>query len=223
MLPRPEAILFDLDGTLVDTVPTRIAAWSRALDEVGVPSTPAQLGRLIGSDGKHVVAEVAGTAGIEVDERRADEIDRRSGEIYDELNTDPRLLVGVLALLEAIEKTGIRWAIATSSRAAQVGVSVAALGLDREPEVVDGSSVERAKPAPDLMLRAASVLGVEPETCWYIGDSVWDMLAGVAAGMTTIAITAGAAASETELRGAGARIVVATAADVVPLLETSAV
>jgi phosphoglycolate phosphatase len=103
-----------------------------------------------------------------------------------------------------------------------VGRSVRALGLDREPTIVDGSSVAHAKPAPDLMLKAAATLEVEPGDCWYVGDSVWDMRAGVAAGMTTIGVTAGAAVSESDLREAGARIVVATALDVVALLEESA-
>jgi HAD superfamily hydrolase (TIGR01509 family) len=222
MLPKPRAILFDLDGTLVDTVPTRIEAWSRALAEARLPFERSALGRLIGSDGTFVVREFSRAAGIDVDESRADAIDHRSGEIYDGLNTDPRPLPGVGELLAAIRAADLPWAIATSSRAAQVGRSVRALGLDRKPTIVDGSSVAHAKPAPDLMLKAASTLGIEPGDCWYIGDSIWDMRAGIAAGMTTVGVTAGAAVSESELRDAGARLVVATALDVVPLLHASA-
>jgi HAD superfamily hydrolase (TIGR01509 family) len=217
-LPRPAAILFDLDGTLVDTVPTRIAAWSRAFEEAGLPFERSQLARLIGSDGRYLVRKTARQAGIEVDETRAEAIDRRSGEIYDDLNADPRPLPGVVALLGAIAGAGIPWAIATSSRAEQVGASVGALGLARPPTIIDGSSVAHAKPAPDLMLQAASMLGVAPGDCWYVGDSTWDMLAGVAAGMITIAITAGAAVDEPALREAGAMIVLASAADLATIL-----
>jgi HAD superfamily hydrolase (TIGR01509 family) len=215
---RPAAILFDLDGTLVDTVPTRIAAWSRALEAAGLPFDRNQLGMLIGSDGKHLVAQVARAAGMAVDETRAEEIDRRSGEIYDALNRQPQTLPGVRELLASVERAGIPWAIATSSRAAQVGASVAALGLAEPPTVVDGSSVTRAKPAPDLLLHAADVLGVDPTACWLVGDSTWDMLAGIAAGMTAIAITAGSAVDEEALRGAGARLVVASATDLLELV-----
>lgn len=217
-LPPPAAILFDLDGTLADTVPTRIAAWSRALDEAGLTFERSQLAGLIGSDGKHVVAEIAQAAGVEVDVARAEEIDRRSGEIYDELNTDPRPLPGVGEMLAAVERAGIPWAIATSSRAAQVGASVRALGLPRDPAIVDGSAVQRAKPAPDLLLHAAGVLGVAPEACWLVGDSTWDVLAGVAAGMTVIAVTAGSAVDHVRLRGSGAALVVDTAGEVGELL-----
>jgi HAD superfamily hydrolase (TIGR01509 family) len=219
MLRRPRAILFDLDGTLVDTVPTRIAAWSRALAEAGLSFERSQLARLIGSDGKHLVAEVARAAGLAVDEARAEEIDRRSGAIYDELNANPRPLPGVGELLEAVEQAGIPWAIATSSRREQVGASVSALRLPEPPTIVDGSSVTRAKPAPDLLLHAADVLGVPPADCWLVGDSTWDVLAGVAAGMTTIAITTGSAVAAVTLRKAGAALVLASAADMIDLLK----
>jgi HAD superfamily hydrolase (TIGR01509 family) len=215
MLPTPVAILFDLDGTLVDTVPTRIAAWGRTLDEVGIPHDRAALGRLIGSDGAYLVHQLAEAAGLAIDDQRADAIDRRSGEIYDELNTDPRPLPGVGEALAAIERAGLPWAIATSSRAEQVGASVAALRLARRPLVVDGGAVARAKPAPDLMLAAAARLGVDPTDCWYIGDSTWDMLAGVAARMTTIGVTVGGAVSADDLRAAGASLVLAESSELI--------
>jgi len=217
-LSRPRAILFDLDGTLVDTVPTRIAAWSVALREAGLPFERSQLAGLIGSDGKHVATEVARAAGLPIDEARAEEIDRRSGTIYDELNTDPRPLPGVVALLRAVDRSGLPWAIATSSRREQVAASVSALRLATVPAIVDGSSVARAKPAPDLLLHAADVLGVQPADCWLVGDSTWDVLAGVAAGMTTIALTAGSAVDAATLREAGATLVLATASQLTELL-----
>lgn len=219
MLRRPRAILFDLDGTLVDTVPTRIAAWSIALDEVGLPYEREQLARLIGSDGTYLVAEVVRAAGLPFDQTRAEEIDRRSGAIYDALNTDPRPLPGVAQLLLAVVANDLPWAIATSSRREQVAASVTALGLEQTPTIVDGSSVQHAKPAPDLLLRAAEVLGIEAADCWYVGDSTWDMLAGVAAGMTTIAITSGSAVNAETLQRAGASLVLESAADLIELLD----
>jgi HAD superfamily hydrolase (TIGR01509 family) len=208
--PRPGAILFDLDGTLVDTVETRIDAWLRALDEAGLPTSREQLAPLIGLDGKRLAKEVAAVLGSPIDEARAEKIDHRSGEIYQQLNHSPKPLPGVRRLVEAIEAAGIRWAIATSSRRAQVATSVAALGLATEPTIVDASHVKHAKPEPHLLLLAARQLGIEPGRCWYVGDSTWDMVSAVAAGMIAIGVTAGSAVDAVALVGAGAATVVET-------------
>ena len=206
----PAAVLFDLDGTLVDTVETRIAAWLRALEEASLPTNREQLAPLIGLDGKRLAKEVAAVAGSPVDEARAEEIDHLSGEIYEKLNRSPRPLSGVRRLVEAIEARHIKWAIATSSRKAQVAKSVAALGLAAEPTIVDASHVEHAKPEPDLLLLAARQLEVAPGRCWYVGDSTWDMVSAVAAGMVAIGVTAGSAVDSVALLGAGAAAVVET-------------
>src|SRR5438128_12289578 len=109
-LPTPGAVLFDLDGTLVDTVETRIQAWERALEEAGLRTTRDRLAPLIGVDGKRLAREIAALAGRPIDEPRAEEIDRRSGEIYERLNRSPKPLPGVQPLVAAIEARGIPWA-----------------------------------------------------------------------------------------------------------------
>jgi beta-phosphoglucomutase-like phosphatase (HAD superfamily) len=91
---------------------------------------------------------------------------------------------------------------------------VEALGLAHEPMVVDASHVKHAKPEPDLLLYAADQLSVDPANCWYIGDSTWDMVSAVAAGMAAIGVTAGSAVSEAALAGAGAAAVVGSLDDV---------
>jgi HAD superfamily hydrolase (TIGR01509 family) len=216
--PPPAAVIFDLDGTLVDTVPTRIAAWAATFEEIGVPATAGQLGPLIGADGRTLAVRVAAEAGESVDDERAEIIDRRSGEIYSTMNTDPAPLPGVVEALAALDARRIAWAIGTSSRRAQVATSVDALGLEHEPTIVDGSHVERAKPAPDLLLRAAEELDVDPRRCWYVGDSTWDMEAASAAGMLPIAVTAGAAVAREELIAAGAQAVLETLDELIGLL-----
>jgi len=208
-LPRPAAAVLDLDGTLVDTVGTRIRAWMTVFTEVGLPATEAHVASLIGSDGRWLAGQVAARTGRDLAEAEAERIDRRAGEIYGELNTHPRLLPGVPDFLAALDAAGVPWAIATSSRAAQVSASIAALGRERDPLVVDGQSVTRAKPAPDLLLAAAAALGVQAADCWCVGDSVWDMEAARAAGMPAVGVTTGAATAAT-LREAGAVHVVAT-------------
>ncbi len=217
-LPLPAAVLFDLDGTLIDTVETRIAAWLEALGDAGFPTTRERLAPLIGLDGRRLAREIAALAGETIDDRRAEEIDRRSGEVYQRLNHAPSPLPGVRELIDAIEARHVRWAIATSSRTSQVATSVAALGLDGAPTIVDASHVEHAKPEPDLLLLAARQLDVPPARCWYIGDSTWDMVSAVAAGMIPIGVTAGAAVDEATLVGAGAAAVVRSLLDVAEAL-----
>ncbi len=207
-LPRPGAALFDLDGTLVDTVRDRIEAWAWVFDEAGIPVDRGRLGTLIGVDGKRLAREVAAIAGFTLDDDRAEAIDKRCGEIYETLNRDPRPLPGVQELVAALERRKVPWAIATSSRRQQVGASVDALGLSHAPTIVDGSHVKHAKPEPDLLLLGAKRLGVEPTHCWYVGDSTWDIAAAVAAGMIPIGVTAGSAVSAAVLQGAGAALVV---------------
>ena len=218
-LPTPSAVLFDLDGTLVDTVSTRIEAWQEALARAALPTGRDQLAPLIGLDGKRLASEIAALAGRPIDDARAEEIDRDSGEIYERLNTAPRPMPGIGRLVEGLEGRGIAWAIATSSRKEQVRTSVAALPLPAEPTIVDASHVKHAKPEPDLLLLAAKELGIEPSACWYVGDSTWDMVSAVAAGMLAIGVTAGSAADAATLAGAGAAAVVASLDEIAGAIE----
>jgi HAD superfamily hydrolase (TIGR01509 family) len=208
--PRPDAIVFDLDGTLVDTVDDRIEAWADAFAERSIEFTRGQLEPMIGMDGRRLAREVARAAARSLTDAEVEELDRRSGELFDGRNRDPRPLPGARELLGRLDAEGITWAIATSSRPEQVARSVAALRVGREPRIVDGSRVEHAKPAPDLLLLAARELGTRPERTWYVGDSTWDMQASAAAGMPGIGVTAGAAVDAEALRLAGAHDVVGT-------------
>jgi HAD superfamily hydrolase (TIGR01509 family) len=208
-LSRPAAIVFDLDGTLVDTVETRIRAWLNVFDEEGIPAHRDQVATLIGSDGRRLAREVAAAAGITLEQGRAEAIDARCGDLFAALNRDPRVLPGVTSLLARLETAGMSWAIATSSRREEVSASVDALQLGRPPLIVDGTHVAHAKPAPDLLLLAAQELNADPKGCWYVGDATWDVKASLAAGMVPIGVTTGAADAET-LRAAGARQVVAS-------------
>jgi HAD superfamily hydrolase (TIGR01509 family) len=212
----PAAWIFDLDGTLVDTVETRIVAWLRTFEEHGIPANRVLVASLIGSDGRRLARVVAEAAGQTLDPGRDEEIDRRAGDIYSELNVDPKPLPGALELLKVLDERRRRWAIATSSRRQQVAASVDALELSKPPVIIDGSNVEHAKPAPDLLLFAARKLGVEPSRCWYVGDAIWDMQAAAAAGMPGIGVVSGSAA-ERELTGAGALFTVKDLTELIPL------
>jgi HAD superfamily hydrolase (TIGR01509 family) len=209
---RPGAVIFDLDGTLVDTVEARIKAWLTVFGEEGIPAARRHVAALIGTDGKRLSREVATAAGIRLEPGRDEKIDARCGVIFARLTRRPRPLPGVHELFRRLEAAGVPWAIATSSRREQVAPLVDALDLGRPPLIVDGTHVERAKPAPDLLLRAAEELHAEPARSWYVGDATWDMLAASAAGMIGVGVTSGAADAAT-LLNAGARHVVASLAE----------
>ena len=212
-LPDPRALLFDLDGTLVDTVAIRIAAWLGAFREAGIPADRAGVAALIGSDGRALARAIATRAGRHLSDDEAERLDHRAGELHEAANVDPRPLPGARELLLGLTGSPIRWAIATSSRRAQVRTSVDALHLMRRPVIVDGSHVAHAKPAPDLLVLASRRLRVAAAACWYVGDARWDMLAAAAAGMQPVGVTSGAASART-LRAAGA---VAVVPDLTPI------
>ena len=204
-LRPPTAFLFDLDGTLVDTVGIRVQSWKDTFPRFGIQPDPAFLPPLMGSDGRLLARMVAEHSGVPLAQGVDEDIDRMAGERFSELNRHPRPLRGANEILGWLDASGLPWAIATSSRPEEALASVSALGLPRPPLVVDGGDVEHAKPAPDLLLKAAGRLGTAPRGMWYVGDSRWDMLAAVAADMAAIGVATGAT-SPGDLVAAGAAV-----------------
>lgn len=212
---RPLAILFDLDGTLVDTVGIRVESWLEVFADFDIHVDRAFLAPLIGTDGKLLARIGAEHTGVTLAPGGDADIERLAGERFAELNQHPQPLTGAAATLAHLDDVGMPWVIATSSRPDEAVASVGSLGLARQPLVIDGSDVEHAKPAPDLLLKGAHQLAVVPAAAWYVGDSRWDMLAAVAAGMTAVGIASGAT-SEADLVEAGAAM---TFADLARFLD----
>jgi HAD superfamily hydrolase (TIGR01509 family) len=220
-LPQPGGLIFDLDGTLGDTVGARIAGWVTALANIGLDVSTEEIAPKIGMDGKRLAREVATARGRELGEDEQESVDKAAGAAFDELNTKPRAIPGVHDLLAFLGEAEVPWLIATSSRAEQVKASIAVLDLESEPTIVDGSRVEHAKPSPDLLLLAAEQLGVPPERCWSIGDSTWDMRASAAAGMTPVGVLAGSAVTAADLTAAGGQAVVERLDRLIDLLRAA--
>lgn len=211
--PRaPRAIIFDLDGTLVDTVGTRVDSWMAVFPKFGIDPDPDYLAPLMGSDGKYLARMVAEKYGVELQPGDDAEIDIQAGAEFRVLNADPRVLPAVFETLESLTERGMPWAVATSSLPDDARESVQAIGLRSMPIICDGADVEHAKPAPDLLLKAAGLLQVEPTETWYVGDSRWDMVAAKAAGMRAIAVQTGAT-TEASLVEAGADVIYPTMAE----------
>ena len=217
-LATPRGLLFDLDGTLVDTVALRVQTWIIAFAEVGVQTDASELGGLMGADGKRVAREIAERHGRPISDHRAELVDRRAGELFGERNTAPRPLPFAREVLLAVTRAHLPWAIATSSQPAQTSASVATLELGVPPRIVDASHVIHAKPAPDLLLAGAEQLGVTARDCWYVGDATWDMIAARSAMMAGIGVTSGATTAPA-LRSAGAVHVIEHLAEVLDLLR----
>ncbi len=205
----PRAIIFDLDGTLVDTVGTRVDSWMAVFPRFGIVPEPAFLAPLMGSDGKLLARMVAEHYGVELKPGDDVQIDIEAGAEFRVLNAHPRALPAARDVLETLTDLGLPWAVATSSLPDDARESVQSLGLRAMPLICDGADVEHAKPAPDLLLKAAHLLDVPPGEAWYVGDSRWDMLASREAGMRAIAVLTGAT-HEPELLEAGADVVYPT-------------
>ena len=198
-----KALIFDLDGTLVDTVYAHIFAWQRALAEAGLPIDGWRIHRRIGMSGGLFTRAVAREAGRPLTDDEAEAIQQRHGTLYRELLPDRRPLPGAVELLAWLREAGVPHGIATSGRRPEIDASLDALGVPPETVVVERGSVVRAKPEPDLFLACQERLGVAVADCYVVGDAVWDLLAARRAGMLSIGLLSGGY-GEDELLAAGA-------------------
>ncbi len=197
------AVIFDLDGTLVDTVYAHVFAWQRALAEVGMPIDGWRIHRRIGMSGGLFARAVAREVGRPLDEGEAEAVQRRHGELYRELLPERRPLPGAVELLRELRAEGIVHGIATSGRRPEIDASLDALGVPSDTVVVERGDVLRAKPEPDLFIECARRLGAEPDDCYVVGDAVWDLLAARRARMLSVGLLSGGY-GEDELTRAGA-------------------
>ena len=199
----PQALIFDLDGTLVDTVYAHVFAWQRALAEAGLPVDGWRIHRRIGMSGGLFGRAVAREVGRELSPDEMEAAQDRHGEIFRELLPERRPLPGAVELLAELRERGVRHGIATSGRRPEIDESLAALGVGPETVVIDRGDVERAKPEPDLFLACQAALGVEAHDCYVVGDAVWDLLAARRAAMLSIGLLSGGYGAD-ELLAAGA-------------------
>jgi HAD superfamily hydrolase (TIGR01509 family) len=197
------ALIFDLDGTLVDTVYAHVVAWQRALDDAGMPIEAWRIHRRIGMSGGLFARGVARELGRPLGADELEQIQRRHGAIFQELLPERRPLPGARELLGELRELGIVHGIATSGRRPEIDRSLEALGVGPETVVVERGDVARAKPEPDLFQTCAERLGVDPGLAYVVGDAVWDLLAARRAGMLSVGLLSGGY-GEDELIRAGA-------------------
>jgi HAD superfamily hydrolase (TIGR01509 family) len=198
---RP-ALLFDLDGTLVDSVYQHVLSWREALETEGLDLSVWRIHRRIGMSGglflKALERELGHSLGSGVAERLGQAHAKGVLARMDQI----RPLPGARELLAALSSMGVLWAIATSGASKTAGPTLAMLDIPSGTPVVTRDQVAYAKPNPDLFLAASQRLGVPPGDCFVVGDSIWDMLAARRAGALGIGLLSGGYGRE-ELQEAG--------------------
>ncbi len=202
-MDRTQAFLFDLDGTLVDSVYQHVLAWQDALDEAGIRLSVWRIHRKVGMSGGLFTNALLRETGREVTRELASELRRLHAEFYAARSAQIRLLPGSRELLAHLTAVRVPWAIATSGYRESAGPILELLELSPDVPVVTRDMVERAKPDPDLFLAAGAKLGIELENCVVVGDSVWDLLAARRARALGIGLLSGGYGRE-ELERAGA-------------------
>jgi N-acetyl-D-muramate 6-phosphate phosphatase len=191
-MTRPRTVvLFDLDGTLIDSAPDLAGAANDMRIARGLPALPlATLRKMVGSGARGMVGTAFELApGDEAYETlRTEFLERYEGRMTRETEVFP----AVVGMLERLQSRGIAWGIVTNKAARYAEPIVAALGLDaRAATLVCGDTTPHAKPHPAPLLEAARRVGVEPADCVYVGDDLRDVQAGRAAGMATVAVAWG--------------------------------
>jgi HAD superfamily hydrolase (TIGR01549 family) len=211
------AILFDLDGTLFDTVYEHVIAWSSALATEGIDVPNWKIHRRIGMSGKSLVRQLLREhhSSSEVD---IDSLEKKHDVEFRKAMTHPCLLPGARDLLKHLTHRKTLWAVATTGSQEQTNRLLKNLALPPKVPVVTGDDVAKAKPSPDIFVLAANRLKVPIEDCIVVGDSIWDVLAAGRKRALPVGLLSGGY-SQAELERAGAFRVYADPADMLLHIE----
>ena len=212
------AFLFDLDGTLVDSVYTHVLAWRAALESAGIELSVWRIHRRIGMSGGLLVNALLRETGAPITAEQVAAVQRRHAEEYARHIGELRPLPGARELLRYLTERGVPWTIATSGRIESAQPALDVLGVGSGVPVVTRDQVNHAKPDPDLFLAAAERLGANIEDSIVVGDSVWDLLAARRARALGVGLLSGGYGQD-ELQSAGAYRVYEDPADLLRHLD----
>jgi beta-phosphoglucomutase-like phosphatase (HAD superfamily) len=212
------ALIFDLDGTLVDTVYGHVLAWQRALSEVAIHVDGHRLHRHVGSSGKLIVRFAQRDFGSRLSAEQTETVHRRHSELFRQIVPRPRPLPGAVEAFRVLGDARIPCAIATASYRPVIDASLQAVAIGPEAIVVEGKGELQGKPEPDLFLASSKRLGVETGDCIVVGDAVWDHVAARRAGMLSVGVLTGGYGEE-ELYHAGAFRVYRNIADLLQNMD----
>ena len=212
------AFLFDLDGTLVDSVFRHVQAWQEALLKMDLAVPAWRIHRRIGMSGSILVRALLREMGREMKKDEIEQAEKLHGEAYDRLVGDVKPLPGARELLDELTRLQIPWAIVTSSKPEKAQPVLKTLGITSKDTVVTRGEVQRAKPEPDPFYVGAERLGMEIRDCVVIGDSVWDLLSAQRARALGVGVLTGGW-GKNELERAGAYRVYDDPADMLRHLD----
>ncbi len=216
---RSSAVIFDLDGTLVDSVYNHVRAWHLALREEGLELSVWRIHRKIGMSGGLFTAQLQRELGRQIDEATTQRLRQRHAQLYRQISKDLPPLPGAVELLKELTGQGLRWAIATSGRMETAKTNLESLGIDlQKTTIVTRDMVRYAKPDPDLFVEAARRLSTTTQGSYVIGDSIWDMIAAARCGALGIGLLSGGYGRD-ELERAGALRVYDDPADMLDHLD----
>ncbi len=215
---RRQAFLFDLDGTLVDSVYQHVLAWQDALHRSGIELSVWRIHRKIGMSGGLFTNALLREIGREVTTEEAEHLRKLHAEAYAERASEIRPLPGARELLAYLSELEVPWAIATSGHLASAAHTLQLLEVPLDVPVITRDQVERAKPDPDLFLAAVQRLGMEISDAVVVGDSVWDLLAARRVNALGIGLLSGGYGTD-ELERAGAYRVYEDPADLLRHLD----
>jgi HAD superfamily hydrolase (TIGR01509 family) len=185
------ALLFDLDGTLVDSVYQHVLAWREALERCGIKLAVWRIHRRIGMSGGLLVNALLRETGRPVSREEATQVQLFHAEAYARQVSQGRPLPGALELLGLLTKKSVPWAIATSGTMASSRHTIDVLGVGSQTPIITRDLVQHAKPDPDLFLAAAERLGVNIQASIVVGDSIWDLLAAQRARALVVGVLSG--------------------------------
>jgi HAD superfamily hydrolase (TIGR01509 family) len=214
---RP-AFIFDLDGTLVDSVYQHVLAWREALEDAGWELSVWRIHRRIGMSGGLIVDALSRETGRELTPPQAERLQQVHTEAFVRQSSHVRPLPGARELLAHLSEIGVPWAIATSGRLATAASALGMLDLPSDAIIVTRDQVRYAKPNPDLFLAAAERLRVDITEAVVVGDSVWDLLAARRARALGVGLLSGGYGQD-ELGAAGAYRVYQDPADLLQHLD----
>lgn len=184
-LPKPRAVLFDLDGTLADTAPDLAAAMNKVRTDRGLAPTPYEQLRPVASAGARGL--IGASFGLKPGDDSYEELRVAFLDTYEgAIAVHTSLFQGIHALLGELQARGVAWGIVTNKAARFTDLLVPRIGLGHAGCVISGDTTAHSKPHPAPLLEAAKRLGIPPGECWYVGDDLRDIEAGRAAGMTTV-------------------------------------
>jgi HAD superfamily hydrolase (TIGR01549 family) len=213
-----KALLFDLDGTLVDSAYQHVAAWTKGFRDAGLRIPVVEIHRRVGMNGALMLKALDRAFALGLSQAQRDALERAHGDAFRLVRGEAILIAGADRILGELERLGVRTAIVTSGSRDDAQIYLDRLNLSPATLCITREEEARSKPASNQLRRAFKELRVDPHDAALVGDSTWDMLASRTAGTFGIGVLSGGYSRE-ELNASGAFRVYRDVAELLKSLE----